>query len=111
MVVELRGVGIDDDLRYLADEIWVLDVVRIEPVMEGAVPDGARSGLMLTDGLLLELASGPVLAALISLTQEWLRRRGKGSVKVRIGDDEIEIDGATDAMTQQALDVFTARHD
>jgi hypothetical protein len=54
--------------------------------------------------------SGATLPVLVGLVRDWLTRRGSGSVRLKIGDDELEVAHASSAMQQRALDEFLSRH-
>ncbi|GHE10396.1 hypothetical protein [Streptomyces alanosinicus] len=61
--------------------------------------------------LLLGLGgSGALLPALAALVQNWLTRRCSGSVRLKIGEDEIVLTGAGDEVQQRALEEFLRRH-
>ena len=54
--------------------------------------------------------SGATLPVLVGLVRDWLTRRGSGLVRLKIGDDELEVTQASSAMQQRALDEFLSRH-
>ncbi|GAA0566402.1 hypothetical protein GCM10010172_57730 [Paractinoplanes ferrugineus] len=81
------------------------------PVAVGGPPVGARGGEMAVAGALLVeiLPVLPHLRALAGLVHDW-SRRSRSTVKVVVGDDSIEINGATDAQTDRLIDLFVERH-
>jgi hypothetical protein len=42
--------------------------------------------------------------------QDWLNRRRSGTIRIKIGDDEIELTASSDEMRQRALEEFLRRH-
>lgn len=111
MQVQLVVEEPDDDFQYLVDEVAELDIEHLERVSAGPVPEGARAGELAEVGMLaVTLADSPVLAALIEVAQDWLRRRRSGTIRLRIGDDELELGAASREMQQQAMEAFLSRH-
>ena len=54
--------------------------------------------------------SGATLPVLVGLVRDWLTRRGSGSVRLKIGSDEVELTHASSATQQRVLDEFLSRH-
>lgn len=119
ITVVLRIGAQDDDpaqaeehLQSLIDEVRQLDLEAIDRVHQGPPPPGSRSGgAVETGALLLGLGgSGALLPVLAGLVQDWLKRRRSGTVRMKIGDDEIELTAASDEAQRQALEAFLRRH-
>jgi hypothetical protein len=102
----------EGDLQYLLDELAQIDVASIERESAGPVPPGTRgSGVDAAGALLIALGgSGATLPVLVGLLRDWLMRRGSGSLRLKIGSDEVELTHASTAMQQRALDEFLGRH-
>jgi hypothetical protein len=100
----------DEDLLDLIDELEALDVDRVEPVSAGLAPKGTRAGEAVQLSALAVTLGPLLLQGLIVLVQDWLQRRRSGTVRIRVGDDEIELSGASSIAQQQALDAFLSRH-
>lgn len=99
------------DLHYLTGELLQLDGVSVERQSLVSPPPGARSARADTGALLIALGgSGATLPVLIALVRDWLSRRGSGVVRVKIGDDELELPHASPEMQKQVLDAFLGRH-
>jgi hypothetical protein len=99
------------DLHYLAGELLQLDDVSVERQSLVSPPPGTRSAGADTGALLIALGgSGATLPVLIALVRDWLSRRGSGVVRVKIGDDELELPHASPEMQKQVLDAFLGRH-
>lgn len=102
----------EEDLQYLLDELAQIDTATIEREPTGPAPPGTRGGgLDAAGALLIALGgSGATLPVLVGLVRDWLTRRGSGSVRLKIGSDEVELTHASSSMQQQALDEFVRRH-
>jgi hypothetical protein len=122
MGVEVR-VGVVEDgadearLEELAlmlrQDLLALDVQSVEPVREGAAPDGTRGGLVAIAGLLsVSLAPGlQVVGAVVAVVRDWLRRSGGGhTVKISIDGDTLELTGASDEVQQRLVDSWVRKH-
>ncbi|UED84093.1 effector-associated constant component EACC1 [Streptomyces profundus] len=102
----------EEQLQYLIDELSQLDVASIERPTAPAPPSGARGpGALELSALVIGLGgSGALLPVLVGLVQDWLARRRTGTIRIRIGDDEIELTASSDEMRQRALEEFLRRH-
>ena len=102
----------EEDLRYLLDELDQAGAVNIERESVGPAPPGTRgAGVDAAGALLIALGgSGATLPVLVGLVRDWLGRRGSGTVRLKIGSDEVELTHASSAMQQRALDEFLSRH-
>jgi len=102
----------EEDLQYLLGELAQIDVAGIERESAGPAPPGTRgAGVDTASALLIALGgSGATLPVLVGLVRDWLTRRGSGSVRLKIGDDELVVTQASSAMQQRALDEFLSRH-
>ncbi|WP_105974529.1 effector-associated constant component EACC1 [Streptomyces geranii] len=103
---------VEEELQYLVAELDQLDVTGIGRVPSGPAPDGTRGeGAVEVGALLIGLGGGgALLPVLVGLVQDWLSRRRSGTIRLRIGEDEIELTATTDEMRQRALDDFLRRH-
>lgn len=99
-----------DDFEVLVEELGELDVDRVEEVSSGAAPPGTRAGEAFELGALAVTLAPALLEGMIGVLQGWLDRRRSGTVRIKIGDDEIELSATTPALQQQALDAFLARN-
>ena len=103
---------VEEQLQYLLAELDQLDVESIERVAGPPAPSGTRSGDTVQLGALLIAlgGSGALLPVVVGLVKDWLSRRQSFTIRLKIGDDEIELTGASDEMGQRALDDFLRRH-
>jgi hypothetical protein len=102
----------EEELHYLLDELDQVGAASIEREQTGAAPPGTRgAGVNAAGALLIALGgSGATLPVLVALVRDWLTRRGSGTVRLKIGSDEVELTNASSAMQQRALDEFLSRH-
>ncbi len=102
----------EEDLQYLLDELAQIDVASVERESAGPAPPGTRgAGVDAASALLIALGgSGATLPVLVGLVRDWLTRRGSGAVRLKIGEDEVELTHASSAMQQRVLDEFLSRH-
>ena len=73
----------------LEEELRALDVDAVEPATHEA-PEGAR-GDAITLGVLLVKAGPTALRAVVGAVQGWLKRSQARSVRIKIGEDELEV--------------------
>ncbi|MFJ4836060.1 hypothetical protein ACIP79_40105 [Streptomyces sp. NPDC088747] len=101
-----------EELHFLLAELSRLDVESIERVTHRPAPAGTRGGDAVELGaLLIGLGgSGALLPLLVGLVQDWLHRRRSGSIRLKIGDDELELTAVSDEMQRRALEDFLRRH-
>ena len=98
--------------RALRAEILTLDVESVVPRSGGEAPPGTRGVDAAAVGALV-VSVAPALGALARLVTtvvDWLRRGGtQRTVRLKIGDDELELSGASSAMQQHlAMDGIRA---
>jgi hypothetical protein len=115
--VSVTEVGADAEqleelTRALREEILTLDVESVVPRSGGEAPPGTRGVDAAAVGALV-VSVAPALGALARLVTtvvDWLRRGGtQRTVRLKIGDDELELSGASSAMQQQlAMDWIRA---
>ncbi|MEU1130229.1 hypothetical protein ABZ383_10235 [Streptomyces sp. NPDC005900] len=103
----------EEHLQYLLAELSQLDLTSIDRVLLPVPPPpGTRSsGAVELGALVIGLGgSGALLPVLVGLVRDWLDRRRSGTIRIKIGDDEIELATASDEMRQRALEEFLRRH-
>lgn len=103
----------EDQLQYLLAELSQLDLASIDRASSSLpAPPGTRSsGAVETGALVIGLGgSGALLPVLVGLVQDWLNRRRSGTIRLKIGDDEIELTAISDEMRQRVLEEFLRRH-
>jgi hypothetical protein len=102
----------EQDLQYLLDDILQIGGTKVDREPAGPRPPGAKVVDAVTVGALLIAlgSSGAALPALVGLVRDWLARRGTGTVRLKIGSDEVEITEASSELQRRALDEFLTRH-
>ena len=99
--------------RQLRSELRHVDFDSISELSGQAAPTGAKAAELAEWGVWLVTlsASGGVLTSLISVAKDWLDRRGGGNrIKIIIGGDTIELDGASSAQQEALMKAFVRRH-
>ena len=109
--LELQLVGADeDDLERLAEstyqlrrELLELDVEAVSVRPSGPAPSGTKGGDALAVGELIVQVSVAVLPALLASVQAWVSRLGSQKIRIKVGDDEIELSGPMSSAERSAL--------
>ena len=107
--VSVAEVGADAEqleelTRALREEILTLDVESVVPRSGGEAPPGTRAVDAAAIGALVVSVAPALeaLARLVTTVGDWLRRGGtQRTVRLKIGDDELELSGASSAVQQQ----------
>ncbi|MFI5735809.1 hypothetical protein ACIA49_37200 [Kribbella sp. NPDC051587] len=104
---------VDEQLLHLIDDLREIDLDSVERAADGVAPPGTRAmDAMAVGALVVGLgSSGALLPVLVTVVRDWLLRRRSGSIRLKIGDDEIELTAASDALQQRALEDFLRRHE
>ncbi len=99
----------DSDL--LLTELRELDFDDVNRPAAGAAPTGTRTGDVATIASIVAIVSSPaVLQTATEVVKSWLVRRTRGSVRIKVGDDEIEISAASTGEQRLLIAEFLARH-
>lgn len=102
---------VEAQLRYLLEELSEAGVADVERSLVDAPPGTRTGGAVEVGALLIGLGgTGATLPVLIGLLRDWLSRRSSGTLRLKIGEDELELTGADEAMRQRALEDFLQRH-
>ena len=103
----------EEDLQYLMGELTQLDGASMVRESAGPAPAGTRGGgVEAAAALLIALgSSGATLPVLIGLARDWLGRRGGGTIRLKIGADEVEVTNVPTDMQRRALEEFQRRHE
>jgi hypothetical protein len=97
----------------LRAELSSIDDVQVGRATSSNVPEGARSGEVVAAGaLVVALGRSGALGVMIDLARRWLARSPSPgrTVKVQVGGDVLELSGASEAVEQQLVAAFVARH-
>lgn len=104
----------DDDERetltaQLRRRLLELDVDDVVPVRAAVDPAGARAAGAAELGAIVVTAAPLVLDAVVRTVEAWLVSRSARSVRLAVGDDEIELDGVSPQIQRQLADAFVTR--
>jgi hypothetical protein len=102
----------EEDAQALLDDLIQIDISGVGHEVSGRIPPGVRGvGADSAGALLIALgSSGATLPLLVGVIRDWLGRKGSGTVRLKIGSDEVELTHASGEMQQRALDEFLKRH-
>jgi hypothetical protein len=97
----------------LRRELLELPVDDVLPAPAGTAPDGARVGDVVAIGAFVVLlnSSSALLTSLVSTIRGWRRDTiPDGRIRLKLGDDEIELSGLSEAVETRLLEDWTRRH-
>jgi Tfp pilus assembly protein FimV len=102
---------LDQQLRWLREDLLELDVQAVDRVSSQAAPEGAKAPAAdLASTLVIALSNSAVLAALVGVLRTWLSRGSGRKVKLQIGADSIEIEGLSTADQDKLIEQWIARN-
>jgi hypothetical protein len=103
---------LEEELRYLLDEVAQLEGTKVDRVDAAPAPPGTRggAGVELGTALIALGGSGAALPVLVALLRDWLGRRASGSIRLKIGSDEVTMDHVPSSLQRQVLKEFLDRH-
>jgi hypothetical protein len=99
--------------RALRVEILTLDVESVVPRSAGEAPPGTRAVDAAAVGALVVSVSPALeaMARLVTTVVDWLRRGGtERTVRLKIGNDELELSGVSSATQQQLATDWIRSH-
>lgn len=99
--------------RALREEILTLDVESVVPRSAGEAPPGTRAVDAAAVGALVVSVSPALeaMARLVTTVVDWLRRGGtERTVRLKIGNDELELSGVSSATQQQLATEWIRSH-
>jgi hypothetical protein len=96
----------------LRDELDELDGVSARLAHGGPPPSGSKgAGAVEWGTLVVQLLSSGALTALLTSATGWVARNRRGTVRVKLGDDELELTGATSEEQQHLVADWLERRD
>jgi hypothetical protein len=109
---DLDDEEIDQIAQQLRAELLESEVDSVDFVAAGEAPPHTRAIDIIALGGLLVTVSESVgaLNSVIETVRSWLSRRGRGSVKLQIGDDSLELASVSKERQDELIDAFLARH-
>ena len=109
---EVSADELDRLTLQLQHELLQVDVEAVERRYEGEAPEGSRAiEIAALGALIVKLASHPdVIRSVVDTVRSWLTRKRSGTVKLKLGDDELELTGVSSEQQQQLIDAWIERH-
>ncbi len=102
---------LDQQLRWLREELLELEVESVNRVSGDTAPDGAKAPAAdLASTLIIAFSNSAVLAALVGVVRTWLSRGLGRRVKLQIGADSIEIEGLSAVDQEKLIEQWIARN-
>lgn len=96
---------------WLREELLELDVDAVEGLADQAAPEGAKGVASESAGtLIVTLSNSAVLVALAGALRSWLGRGSGRKVTVRLGNDMIEVSGASPEDQQKLIASWLDQH-
>lgn len=102
--------AVDELTRNLRVELLDLDIASVSPSVTGPAPEGTKGVELAAIGALLVQVkdSIPLVTAVVSAVQSWLRRSSSPdrSLKITVDGRTLELSVATAEQQQQLVDEF-----
>jgi hypothetical protein len=111
---ELSPADLDAVTRALRSELLELPVSDVQAVADGAAPPGSRGWDPTVVGELIVVmnSSAALLVSVVAAIRSWRRHTIPGSsIRLKLGEDEIELTGLSDESETRLLDDWTRRHE
>jgi hypothetical protein len=91
-------------------ELLELDVDSVSRASNGSAPANAKTGgTGLSDVLIVSLSNSTVLVSVLHLLGLWIKRGRERRVKLKVGDDALEIDSASTEEVAQVIESWLDR--
>jgi hypothetical protein len=78
----------------LRDALRETDAQSVELPRRGDAPAGAKGEALQWGTLVVTVLSSGALTGVVEATREWIGRQKHGSVRIKVGDDELELSSA-----------------
>jgi hypothetical protein len=94
----------------LREELSAVDLESVELARGVEQPSGAKTGDVMDWGtLVVGIASSGAMTALITAVSAWITRQRSASVRVKIGDDELELTGGSSDDQRRMIEAWFER--
>jgi hypothetical protein len=94
----------------LREELSAVDLESVELARGDERPSGAKTGDVMDWGtLVVGIASSGAMTALITAVSAWITRQRSASVRVKIGDDELELTGGSSDDQRRMIEAWFER--
>jgi hypothetical protein len=101
---------LEEDTLRLREELLELGVADVHRPSPAAAPEGAKGIDAAVLGSLVISAGQEAVAAIVRAVASFVTRGTSRSVKLQLGDDVIELSGASRADQERLIEAFLARH-
>lgn len=111
---ELSDAEVDELARALRGELLELPVTEVQGAVEGTAPPGSRGldPVVLGELVVVLNSSAALLVSVVSAIRSWRRHTiPDSSIRLKLGDDEIELTGVSDDTEARLLEDWTRRHE
>lgn len=109
--------ALDEAIRSLTQEVDLVPAARIDRAGTGVPPEGSRGvDAASVQAILVSIpAAITAIQSLLSVLRAWQRRRrpvgtSSGALKVRLGDDVLELETADEETTARVVEAWLAAH-
>jgi len=102
---------LDDDVRWLRDEVRELDDVAVKEVAAGSVPVDAKGVADGAGALVVTLSDSAVLVALTGVLRSWVGRERGRKIVIRIGEDSVEIENPSEEEQAELVRAWLGRYE
>jgi hypothetical protein len=100
-------VAITDELQ---EELLDANVNDVRTLASGEPPRGAKAGEALEFGTLIVTLSPIILESVVGIVRSWVSRRGSRSIKMKIGEDTLEMSGLTSQEQSRLIEEWLERN-
>jgi hypothetical protein len=100
-------VAITDELQ---EELLDANVNDVRTLASGEPPTGAKAGEVLEFGTLIVTLSPIILESVVGIVRSWVSRRGSRSIKMKIGEDTLEMSGLTSQEQSRLIEEWLERN-
>jgi hypothetical protein len=115
LIIEVSEDGADpDEVVALTDalqqDLLELDVEHVDAPVTVKPPDDAKAGDGLALGTLVVTLTPAMLTAVVAVTRSWFSRQAHRRVKLKIGNDVLEMSGMSQDDQHRIVDDWLRRH-
>jgi hypothetical protein len=115
LIIEVSEDGADPDAVValtdaLQQDLLELDVEDVDAPATAKPPDDAKAGEGLAIGTLVVTLTPAMLTAVVAVTRSWLSRQAHRRVKLKLGDDVLEMSGVSQDDQHRIVDDWLRRH-
>jgi hypothetical protein len=118
LLISIDGAGaspaeLDELARGLRQDLLELPVTDVRPASAGEAPPGSRGvdASSIGDLVVVLNSSATLLVSVVAAVRSWRRHTiPDGSVRLRLGEDEIEVSSPTEETEARLLDDWARRH-